>query len=441
MHSEPKDSRLGQSRPADGRAAGLAGERVRSFSRMLRGVVLVCGLTAGLTGMDEAFAQVPEDAPVLTPAPEEKEEEEKKEPEEKEGFEGIGIPLVSYNTDLGFGIGAVGGAYYYSPGYTPYRHAMSAQFFLTTEGVRNHYISYDGPNLLGRARLKVRAEYRRDLFFPFYGVGNVSAPDFDPAGSAPREFAFDQFYPGGRVEITAKPLGNTHPLELSGGLAYHQVRIRPYPGSILEQTQPVGIQGGHHGQVVVGVTWDTRDFEPDPIRGGVQEVSVRLSGAPTLSDYAYTGITLSGRYFWQLAPNVVFAQRVMLDALFGEVPVFVLADISSIGIEGVGGMSSVRGVPRNRYVGNVKVISNSELRFYVFEFNLLGEAVKIGGVGYFDVGRVWHPNVDDGPWWRWHPGVGTGLRVARLAAVVRLDYAVATEDFRQAVYVTFGHMF
>ncbi len=414
---------------------------MHSFPRMLRGVLLVCVLTAGFPGTGEAFAtQVPEDAPVLPPGPVEGDEEEEK-PREKEGFEGIGIPLVSYNTDLGFGIGAVGGTYYYSPGYTPYRHAFSAQVFFTTEGVRNHYFSYDGPNLLGRARLKVRAEYRRDLFFPYYGVGNVSAPEFEPTGSAPREFAFDNFYPGGRAEISTKPLGETHPLEVSGGLAYHQVRVRPYPGSILEQTQPVGIRGGRHGQIQIGVTWDTRDFEPDPTEGGIQEVLVRISGTPTLSDYSYTGITLSGRHFWKLANRVVFAQRLMLDALFGEVPAFVLADIGSLGIEGVGGMSSVRGVPRNRYIGSVKAISNSELRFYVFEFNVLGEPVKVGGVALFDVGRVWHPNVNDGPWWRWHPGVGAGLRVARLAAVVRLDYAVATEDFRQAIYVTFGHMF
>ncbi len=404
--------------------------RVRSFPGMLRAWVLAAVLA---TGQEEPSASAG-DAPIDAP-------QQQEEAEEKRGLEGIGIPLVSYNTDLGFGIGAVGGAYYYAPGFDPYQHALAAQVFFTTQGVRNHWLRYDGPSLLGRARLEVRAEYRRDLLFPFYGVGNEASPEFHPGTSAPRAFAFDQFYPGGWARIRTRPLGEKHPLEVWGGYGYHWVRIRPYPGSVLEQSQPVGIRGGNHGQLFVGLIWDTRDFEPDPTRGGIEELSVRISGAPTLSAYAYSGVTFSERRFWSLSERVVFAQRIILDAMFGEVPVFVLADIGGTGTEGIGGMSSVRGVPRNRYVGSVKVASNSELRFYVWDFSLFGETTKVGGVAYFDIGRVWHPDVDDGPWWRWHPGVGTGLRVARLAAVARVDYAVATEDLRQAIYVTFGHMF
>jgi hypothetical protein len=40
-----------------------------------------------------------------------------------------------------------------------------------------------------------------------------------------------------------------------------------------------------------------------------------------------------------------------------------------------------------------------------------------------------------------HPGLGAGVRLARRAAVLRFDYALATETWRQGVYVTFGHMF
>jgi outer membrane translocation and assembly module TamA len=109
--------------------------------------------------------------------------------------------------------------------------------------------------------------------------------------------------------------------------------------------------------------------------------------------------------------------------------------------EGIGGMSSVRGIERNRFAGNIKAFTNTELRVRAFDFPVLGERVTVGGVGFVDLGRVWHPGVRDGAWWKWHPGVGGGLRLVRRAAVVRLDYAMSPETLRQRMYLSFGHMF
>jgi outer membrane protein assembly factor BamA len=86
-------------------------------------------------------------------------------------------------------------------------------------------------------------------------------------------------------------------------------------------------------------------------------------------------------------------------------------------------------------------LSNTELRVQAFRFPLLGEPVRVGGLVLFDMGRVWHPGTDNGPWHRVHPGLGAGVRLARRAAVLRLDYALATETWRQGIYVSFGHMF
>ncbi len=361
----------------------------------------------------------------------------------KKDFDALGVPLVSFNSDLGWGIGLVGGGYFYDPRYTPYRHALAAQSYFTTRGVQNHWLRYDGPDLLGKARLEVRAEFRRELFAPFYGVGNLSGEGFVESGGQDRGWSFDHFFPGGWARIRTKPGGKSHPLELWGGYGFNWVRVTPYDESQLRAEAPRGLSGGAHARVLFGVAHDTRDFEADPTRGGVEEVAVRLSAQPLGSRYAYGGVTLSERRFFSLGtPRVVLAQRLVLDVLFGEVPFFEWANVGGMqGGEGVGGMSTVRGVPRNRYQGNIKAISNTELRFYVFDFKLLGEKVKTGGVVYWDMGRVWHPGVDDGPWHQWHPGVGAGLRLARRAAVVRFDYAVATENLRQGIYITFGHMF
>ena len=358
------------------------------------------------------------------------------------GVDAIGVPLISYNSDLGWGIGLVGGAYLYAPGYDPYRHALAAQAFITTEGVRNHWIRYDGPSLIGALRVEARAEYRRELFAPFYGPGNLAAPEADIRRNA-RAWSFDSLSPGGWIRVRAKPFEDVPALEVYGGYGFHHVRVAPYPGSALAELSPRGVSGGPNGQVLLGALWDTRDYEMDPTAGGLDEIALRISAAPTGSRYEYLGVTVGVRRYWSLgSPRLILAQRVMADVVSGDAPFFEWSHIGGFaGGEGIGGMSSVRGVPRNRYQGTAKVISNSELRFYVWDFPLLGEALKTGGVAFIDLGRVWHPGVDDGSLLRWHPGLGAGLRLARRAAVARFDFAISPELWRTGLYVTFGHMF
>ena len=65
-------------------------------------------------------------------------------------MDGIALPLLSFSSDQGFGYGAVGGMYLYGDGTkTPYAHALSAQVFFSSRGAMNHYLRYDGPQLLG----------------------------------------------------------------------------------------------------------------------------------------------------------------------------------------------------------------------------------------------------------------------------------------------------
>jgi outer membrane translocation and assembly module TamA len=163
---------------------------------------------------------------------------------------------------------------------------------------------------------------------------------------------------------------------------------------------------------------------------------------PTGSSFDYAGVTLGERRYVRLSSRVLFAQRLSLDVLFGEVPFFEWAQTGGItSSEGVGGMTSVRGIERNRFAGYIKAFSNSELRVHATEFNLLGGENRLGVVGFLDLGRVWHPGTSDGAWYAWHPGIGTGLRLTRRAAVVRVDYAMSTESGRQGLYFSVGQMF
>ena len=156
-----------------------------------------------------------ESTAVVTTAAETKQEEKK----EERRFTGLGVPLLSYNSDFGLGFGAVGGGYFYSPGYEPYRHAFSAQVFITTRGVQNHFLRYDGVNLIGKLRVEGKLEFRRELLAPYYGAEtSPPSPSIRPrtstipstisiASHPPPGCASDRI-PSGR-SIPSKPSGST----------------------------------------------------------------------------------------------------------------------------------------------------------------------------------------------------------------------------------------
>lgn len=356
-------------------------------------------------------------------------------------FDAIALPLVSFNSDQGFGYGGVAGAYFYAPGFVPYRHAIAVQAFATSRGVQNHYLRYDGPRLIGPFRLEARFEYRRELDAPYFGPGNLSAPDFDGDLTNPR-FNYERFSPGLWLRLRGRPLGALSAFEVYGGVAYRRTTVTAENGSMLAEENPSGIAGGQNAQLLAGVIWDTRDDEGDATTGGFEEIGVRASARGVLSDFGYVGITAVERRYFSLTNRLVFAQRVFFDHLLGNVPFFEWPNLGGVAYaEGVGGLSSVRGVPRNRFGGNTKILSNSELRMQLGQFQLLRAPIRYGVVGFFDIGRVWHPGVDNGPWHAWHPGFGAGVRVARRAAVLRFDWAMSPETWRSSVYITFGHMF
>ncbi len=364
------------------------------------------------------------------------------EPAKKEaGVDAIALPLVSFNSDHGFGYGGVGGMYLYAPGKAPYAHAIGAQVFFSSRGVQNHYLRYDGPQLIGPLRLEGRLEYRREMKSPYFGAGNESAPDF--RGNVDDEhYTYDKGSPGFWVRLRGRPFGSTHPLQSYVGYAWRHTRVDTYEKSMLSMQKPLGIEGGVTSQLLAGVLWDTRDDESDPTEGGVEELALRVSGISTGSRYPYVGITLSERRYFKLTSRLTLAHRLTLDVLSGDVPFFEWSNTGGVNVsEGVGGMSSVRGIERNRFSGNIKAFSNTELRFQAAQLKVLGQSMKLGAVVFMDFGRVWHPGVSDGKWYQWHPGIGGGVRVTRRAAVVRMDYARSTESGRQRFYVTFGHMF
>ncbi|MGI5862891.1 MAG: BamA/TamA family outer membrane protein [Myxococcales bacterium] len=362
--------------------------------------------------------------------------DEPSQPERR--FDALAIPLVSYNTDEGFGLGLAGGAYFYRRGTEPYAHAVAAQVFFTTGGIQSHFLRYDGPEFLGSSlRLEGRLSYRAEKFDPFYGLGNASSPGLAIELRTPA-FSYRSRQAGGWIRVR---LGGERPNPRPyAGYEFAYTLVRPYPGSVLEQEAPLGLDGGPTGRLLAGLLWDTRDNEGDPRSGGTTDLALRVANKATASRYDFGRLDVVLTRFAPLGARFVLAARLSFDWAFGDVPFFELPYVGGLyQTEGIGGMSSVRGLPRDRYVGELKVLGNAELRATLVDFFFFGATTSLRAVAFVDGGRVWSDSGAAANGAGLHGGAGVGLRLVRGAAALRFDYGVSAEF--QAIYLTFGQVF
>jgi hypothetical protein len=84
-----------------------------------------------------------------------------------------GLPLVSYNSDDGFGYGVRAFGTVKEEGFAPYRYQLYVQYYKTTLGFEYHEINLDYLNFLGSPlRWKLSAGFSRTLNAQWYGQGN-----------------------------------------------------------------------------------------------------------------------------------------------------------------------------------------------------------------------------------------------------------------------------
>ena len=101
----------------------------------------------------------------------------------------------------------------------------------------------------------------------------------------------------------------------------------------------------------------------------------------------------------------------------------------------LGGGTTIRGYPEQRFAGRSGAYANAELRMRVVWL----EAADVGVLGLADAGRVWG-EADASR--RWHTAAGGGLWFAwqhRRANTVSIAWARGAE--RAALYVRVGFMF
>lgn len=424
----------------------------------------------------------------------------KNEEKVKTGFNFGAVPAVAYDSDIGFLYGAIVNLYWFGDGsrYPMYDHSVYLEWSRTTKGKGINQITYDTEKLIPGVRTFFEATYRIDKALDFYGFNGYQAVyDMDFEDTFDSEgFANRLFYRHSRnlLRLTADFQGDIlgKKFRWLGGISYYGTKIdnvdvndlnEGKEGEDLLSTNSLygsyvdwgmikedQINGGNHGILKGGLIYDTRDNEPNPFTGIWSEM--QLHYAPSFlsnTDYNYARIILTHRQYFTLIPTWMnLAYRLSYQGnIGGEMPFymmpFMFQTAPKLTKDGVGGSKTVRGIRRNRVVGDGFVFGNLELRGKILKTSLFKQNFYIALSAFADAGMVTQKynfdrsgmpdvlpddfpdeiidlNAKEVP----HIGFGGGIHFAlNQNFIVTVDYGMSAkkEDGDSGLYINLNYLF
>lgn len=370
-------------------------------------------------------------------------------PQDPAGVEYGGVPALNYDADEGFGYGVIAEIYHYGPGgLEPYVYTVQPTVFLTTGGRRDFTLFFDAPHLIPGWRLDAYLASEQQIASPYYGIGN-DAPRDEALEAEPNVY----YYRFGRTRRQLR-VNFQRPLpflELRGliGAGVAHVAIEPVPrdsGTTLldQELGTAEVPGGWSNYVRLGLVRDTRDREVGPRRGSWSELLVQRIDPILGSESGYTRITATDRRYIPLGSRLVFANRILLQEVTGDAPFYDLytVETSFKQQEGLGGAKTIRGLPKNRYVGEGMFLWNAELRWRAAEFGAFGKPFHVVLSAFSDAGRVWAEGIEPGSLLQdLHHGVGGGARLGMGENfIMALDIGHSSQS-AAAVYIGLGYLY
>lgn len=428
--------------------------------------------------VDEPAPQVETAAPRVDPegerAPEPPAPAPAKPGAPPEGFGFGGVPALGYDADNGLGFGVIATGFYYDGETEPYRASALLQIFMTTKLIQDHYLSADWLRVADLPlRLWGRVGYLSSLSQNYCGLGGeVSCdPAFaeaeaarlglegDDADEFVQHFYLRRFInPYGQLAARWALVEAPARFELTagyrGGLFIPgtwgdddedgAADLVPYPGSLYERDFPDG-EPGFESTAQVGVMLDTRDNEPAPTSGVWLEASARASSPLIGSAWSWAGGNLILRGYAPLDAEhkLVLCNRFIFDGVIGDAPIQSLARVGgSNDVYLYGGSEMGRGIRAQRYLGKLRLIDQTELRWRFLDVTVFEQALAFDAAGFFDAGLVGKEVWEPGPM-PLQTGMGGALRVAwNKNFVIRFDLGFSpVEGWQVAPYLLIGNPF
>lgn len=338
----------------------------------------------------------------------------------KTGWTFGAVPAISYNSDLGFQYGALVNLFYFGDGssFPKYMHSLYGEISRFTKGSGINRFFYDSEYLIPNLRVTSDLSFLTEQALDFYGFNG-----YDAVYDRELEEANGMFYRHDRrmfrftTDFQGSLIGRELRWVAGFGILHNQVApvdlevlnegrdaddLFPDEPGLYEKYVEWGLigenekDGGYANHLKLGLVYDTRDFEPHPMRGMWSEVVFFV--APAFlgnGDFGYTKISATHRQYFTLVDDVLsLAYRLNYQGtLSGQVPFFMqpymIASFSaSSNTDGLGGSKTLRGVLRNRVVGDAFAFGNAELRWKFLSARVLNQEVYLAMNFFADAGMV-----------------------------------------------------
>ncbi len=324
------------------------------------------------------------------------------------------FPILSYDTDAGFGYGLK----IFGWNYLGIDESIDLTLFNSTKGERWYRVVFSVPDFERRQgtvyplSFDLIFDYDKWIASNFYGVGNDARAE-------------------ARVAYTKEPLdlallagrGASPSFAMQAGVRIRSVRNIVDPDTA--SPDPGHLYGGRvlYWAPMGSVRYDTRNSYIDATRGLVMQCDLEIAPATKANDVSFTKLSLTLQAYELLCGRSSVAVRGLFSALAGtDLPVQVLLP--------VGGGSTLRGYPQDRFLDRVAGVVNAEFRFPIYW--------RFWGIAGIDAGRVWGA-VRQLSFNDWKSAAVFGLRFKMDLFIVRLDFGLSDET--TGFYLNFGQLF
>ncbi len=408
------------------------------------------------------------------------------------------LPAIAFDADLGFQYGGLVNFFWYGDGtnYPKYNHSLYFEASQYTSGTSLLRAYYDSPELFKGLHSTIDVTYINDLATDFFGFnGNCAVFNSHWVDDEDANYISRVYYSHHRemFRVMANFKGalteNAKHLQWIAGFTLFNMNIGstninklnkriseenklPDVNGLYDEYVNWGIidskeaKGGLSTYLKVGLSYDTRNFEANPEKGVWTEAF--LSASPSYlsnNNTQYTQITLYHRQYFSLIPHkLIFAYRVgFQNKLSGTIPFYLLPHIVSSNLtsatsQGLGGSKTLRGINRNRIVGDGIALANLELRWKFFQTHIWGQDIYLANNTFIDAGRVTQeyfinenliPEEVRSNYYitnneKTHFSVGTGLKIAfNENFIISADYgkALSKNDGDSGTYILLNYLF
>ena len=416
----------------------------------------------------------------------------------KTGWNLGALPVVGFDTDLGFQYGALANFYNFGNGkrFPAFDHSLYFEISHYTKGSGVFRFYYNSDQLIKNYDLSFDLTYLPDQAFDFYGFNgfeSVLNKDWEDQNSDNYKtrmfYKFQQKFVRCKADIQHK-IGDSHFKWIAGiNLLNFNISsvdidrlnknksdadklptVQAQPG-LYEKYIDWGIipaneaNGGFVPEFKGGIVYDTRDIKVNPMQGTWSEAVLTANPKIFGAVSGFTRFSITHRQYFTLIQNdLSFAYRVgWQQTLSGHVPFYEESQMITTGMTGyssigMGGFRYLRGARRDRVVGDGVVYGNLEMRWKFARMNFIRQKFYWGLNSFMDFGQVTkkvpipelqllHENIAD----YFNPGAekmhvtyGLGLKMCmNQNFVFSVDYGrvVNKQDGDTGVYVGLNYLF